>query len=90
MFRITIPRGILQTIVRATRIKAMVVGYQPIADDSKNVVQPKTYFGRFYVLAVFSFMAAHQNTTWITFGTIPQESFDYFGLTDDDITLIAG
>ena len=69
----------------------MVLVYQPITDnDPKNNGQPRTYFGRFYVLIVFSLLAAHQATTWITFGTIPQESFDYFGLTDEEITLIAG
>lgn len=49
-----------------------------------------TYVARYYVLTVFSLLAAHQNTTWMTFGTIPNESKAAFGLSDDSITLLAG
>ena len=45
---------------------------------------------RFYILAVFSIFSVAQSIAWLTFGTIPNESHQYFGLTDDDITLLAG
>ena len=50
----------------------------------------KVYPGRFYVLAVFTLVVLLQSLAWMTFGTIPTESFKHFGLTDDDIALIAG
>ena len=50
----------------------------------------RVYPGRFYVLMVLAFLALHQNIAWMTFGTIPNESYQHFGLTDDDVTLIAG
>ena len=50
----------------------------------------RVYPGRFYVLMVLAFLALHQNVAWMTFGTIPNESYQHFGLTDDDVTLIAG
>ena len=50
----------------------------------------KVYPGRFYVLAVFTLVVLLQSFAWMTFGTIPDESFKHFGLTDDDIALIAG
>ena len=52
--------------------------------------QYKVYPGRFYILTVFTLFALVQSLAWITFGTIPNESNAYFGLTEDDITLIAG
>ena len=52
--------------------------------------QYKVHPGRFYVLTVFSLFALVQSLGWLTFGTIPDESYKEFGLTDDDITLIAG
>ena len=51
---------------------------------------PRTYLGRFYILAVAAFLGLHQNTTWITFSTIPQQAKDEFGLSDDQITILAG
>ena len=51
---------------------------------------PRTYLGRFYILAVAAFLALHQNTTWITFSTIPQQAKDEFDLSDDQITILAG
>lgn len=50
----------------------------------------KVYPGRFYVLIVFTLVVLLQSFAWMTFGTIPDESFKHFGLTDDDIALIAG
>ena len=50
----------------------------------------RVYPGRFYVLMVLTFLALHQNVAWMTFGTIPNESFQHFGLTDDDVAVIAG
>lgn len=52
--------------------------------------QFKVYPGRFYVLTVFTLFALLQSLAWMTFGTIPDESHYHFGLTDDEITLIAG
>lgn len=49
-----------------------------------------TYVARYYVLMVFCLLAAQQNTTWMTFGTIPDESYRAFGLTDDAVTVLAG
>lgn len=49
-----------------------------------------TYVARYYVLIVFCLLAAQQNTTWMTFGTIPNESYDAFGLSDDAVTVLAG
>ena len=60
----------------------------PYPDDIDQ--KCKVYPGRFYVLMVLTFLALHQNVAWMTFGTIPNESYQHFGLTDDDITLIAG
>ena len=57
----------------------------PSGADSYTV-----YPGRFYVLAVFTLVVLLQSFAWMTFGTIPTESFKHFGLTDDDIALIAG
>ena len=50
----------------------------------------KVYLGRFYVLIVFALLTIVQSLAWLTFGTIPNESYEYFGLTDDDVTLLAG
>ena len=50
----------------------------------------KEHPGRVYVLTAFSLFALVQSLGWLTFGTIPDESYKEFGLTDDDITLIAG
>ena len=51
---------------------------------------PRTYLGRFYILAVASFMILHQSGTWITFSTIPEQSKSEFDLSDDQITVLAG
>ena len=50
----------------------------------------KLYPGRFYVLTVFTLLVLLQSFAWMTFGTIPNESYKYFGLSDDEVTLIAG
>ena len=64
----------------------------PALDSESRVLenQYKVYPSRFYVLIVFSLFALVQSLGWLTFGTIPSESYREFGLTDDDITLIAG
>ena len=51
---------------------------------------PRTYLGRFYILAVASLLALQQNATWMTFSTIPEQSKNEFDLSDDMITLLAG
>lgn len=48
------------------------------------------YPGRFCVLTVFALLSVVQSLAWVTFGTIPDESFQEFGLNDDDVTLLAG
>ena len=61
------------------------------SDESQDGVDDyKVYPQRFYVLALFSLFSMVQSMAWLTFGTIPNESLKYFGLTDDDVTLIAG
>ena len=55
-----------------------------------SAAQYKVYPGRFYVLLVFTLVVLLQSFAWMTFGTIPNETYASFGLTDDDITLIAG
>lgn len=49
----------------------------------------RVYPGRFYVLIAFALLAGQQALSWMTFGTIPNESFKHFGLTDDDVTLLS-
>ena len=55
-----------------------------------EINEHKVYPGRFYVLLVFTLLVLLQSFAWMTFGTIPNESYTYFGLSDDAITLIAG
>ena len=62
----------------------------PPYHDSDERQTRRVYPGRFYVLMVLAFLALQQNVAWMTFGTIPNESYQHFGLTDDDVTLIAG
>ena len=62
----------------------------PPYSETDNQQQCKVYPGRFYVLMVLAFLALHQNVAWMTFGTIPNESYKHFGLTDDEVTIIAG
>lgn len=50
----------------------------------------KVYPGRFYVLIAFALLAGQQALSWMTFGTIPNESYQHFGLTDDEVTLLSG
>ena len=58
--------------------------------SKQDGMSTRSYLGRYYVLTVFSLLAAQQNTTWMTFGTIPDESYNAFGLSDDGITVLAG
>ena len=69
----------------------------PILTAQQNGVIPskkspdyKVYPGRFYVLIAFALLAGQQALSWMTFGTIPNEAFQHFGLTDDDVTLLSG
>ena len=52
--------------------------------------QYKTYLGRYYVLIVTALLCMHQNISWLTFGPIPEEAKDKYGLTDIEITLLPG
>ena len=49
----------------------------------------RVYPGRFYVLIAFALLAGQQALSWMTFGTIPNEAYKHFGLTDDDVTLLS-
>ena len=75
-------------------LKAGVSAKEPPRYGSLQSPSPATehrvYPGRFYVLAVFTLVVLLQSFAWMTFGTIPNETYAHFGLTDDDITLIAG
>jgi hypothetical protein len=63
---------------------------QPHSVPVAGELQYRAHPGRFYVLVVFSLFALVQSLGWLTFGTIPDESYTELGLTDNDITLIAG
>lgn len=62
----------------------------PYSEPAEDPQKCRVYPGRFYVLMVLAFLALHQNVAWMTFGTIPNESYQHFGLTDDEVTIIAG
>ena len=70
-----------------------VVVDQPLTSSSTfpdGQKKYRTYLGRFYVLIVLSLLAIQQNIAWMTFGTIPYESYEQFRLSDQEITLLAG
>lgn len=50
--------------------------------------QYRSYPGRFYVLMVTALLAMHQNTAWLTFGPVPVEAKEAYGLTDVELTLL--
>ena len=54
------------------------------------VPQYNTYPGRYYVLIVTALLCMQQNIAWLTFGPIPEEAKDKYGLTDIEITLLPG
>ncbi len=58
------------------------------ATDKSNVY--KTYPGRYYVLIVTALLCMQQNIAWLTFGPIPQEAQDKYGLTDIELTILPG
>ena len=63
----------------------------PGADQSADEkTQYKTYLGRYFVLTVAALLCTHQCVAWITFGPIPQEASDKYGLSDLEITLLPG
>ena len=64
--------------------------YASVRWPSPATNQYKVYPGRFYILTVFTLFALVQGLAWITFGTIPNESYTSFGLTENNITLLAG
>lgn len=68
----------------------ILTGQQNGIIPSKKPPDYKVYPGRFYVLIAFALLAGQQALSWMTFGTIPNEAFKYFGLTDDDVTLLSG
>ena len=55
-----------------------------------DVRQFRTYLGRYYVIIVAALLCMHQSLVWITFGPIPDEAKDRYGLTDIEITLLPG
>ena len=60
------------------------------SSDLKCEVECRLYSGRYYVLMVLAFLSVSQNIAWMTFGPIPTESNEHFGLSDDEITILAG
>ena len=63
----------------------------PILDTGESENHSyKVYPERFYVLTVFALLSLVQSLAWMTFGTIPEESYQEFGLNDNDVTLLAG
>ena len=50
----------------------------------------RVYPGRYYVLVALALLAGQQALSWMTFGTIPNESYVHFGLTDVEVTLLSG
>ena len=63
------------------------------SSSSQNQEVTKVYSaspGRFYVLIVLALLAVHQNIAWMTFGTIPDETYKQFQLSENEITLLAG
>ena len=51
-------------------------------------VNYKRYPGRYYVLAVTALLATIQNVAWLTFGPIPVQAQEKYGLTDAELTLL--
>ena len=52
--------------------------------------QYRSYLGRYYILAAISLLAAQQNLSWASFGPIAEEAWQYYGLTDIQVTLLPG
>ena len=88
--------------VPSTEMDAPVAQNSPAEDEEqaaeseaeRGVVEhaPQKYHvypGRFYVLISFALLAGQQALSWMTFGTIPNEAYKHFGLTDDDVTLLS-
>lgn len=50
----------------------------------------RVYSSRYYVLVVTALFAMHQNIAWLTFGPIPDEAKERYGLTDAELTLFPG
>ncbi len=67
-----------------------VINYVAESYDPKEPAKFKTYLGRYYVLMVLSFLAIHQNITWMTFGTVPEEAYEAFHLSNEQITILSG
>ena len=62
-----------------------LVGVKP-----QDLERYRAYPGRYYVLIAFALLAGQQALSWMTFGTIPNETYNHFGLTDDEVTLLSG
>ena len=58
--------------------------------SSRAAVEYKAYPGRFYVLVVTALLAAQQNIAWLTFGPVPDQAKERYGLTDAELTLLPG
>lgn len=61
-----------------------------VAAQLEVTTKYRVYPGRFYVLIAFALLAGQQALAWMTFGTIPNETYTHFGLTDNDVTLLSG
>ena len=66
--------------------------YTPLVHvyDVMEDKQHRSYLGRYYILAAISLLAAQQNLSWASFGPIAEEAWQYYGLTDIQVTLLPG
>ena len=71
---------------RAEREYGPLVHVYDVMEDK----QYRSYLGRYYILAAISLLAAQQNLSWASFGPIAEEAWQYYGLTDIQVTLLPG
>ncbi len=80
----------MEEVTKLSTAEAINSGGRESDSGEYASVPRKTYLSRFYVLAVLSFLAIHQNITWMTFATIPEESYEAFHLSNEQITVLSG
>jgi len=84
--------GMADEVGTASENKRLLEAGEPQADEFSADAKPqyKTYLGRYFVLTVAALLCTHQCIAWITFGPIPEEASEKYGLTDLEITLLPG
>lgn len=60
----------------------------PGVQSASAPAEYKHYPGRYYVLAVTAMLSATQNVAWLTFGPIPDQAREKYGLTDAELTIL--